>query len=126
MNKFICIFILSLLTVFIISCSNEPQKASINNNINNVVAAELEKIDKGYSDETLKAISVILRTNLTINNVSKKNQQVNNKYLNISNSTKNELLKNKSNNLIEISFNKNNEYHWQKKIKKSKILEFAL
>lgn len=126
MNKFIYILLFSILTIFTISCSKETPKATINNNIDNVVAVELEKIDKGYSDETLKAISVILRTNLTINNTLTNNKPVNEKYLNISKSTRNEYLKNKNNSLIEISFDKNDEYHWQKKIKKSNILEFAL
>ena len=38
----------------------------------------------------------------------------------------NTILKTENNNLIEISLIESDEYHWQKTIKKSKILEFAL
>ena len=44
----------------------------------------------------------------------------------IAQKTKNEVIMDKNNNLIEISLVDNDEYRWQKAIKKSKILEFAL
>ena len=110
----------------IIGCSNTTQKLTSKTDINKIVAVQLENIDKNYSDETLKALSVILRTNQTINNSETTENTPSEKYLEIVNKTKNEVLKDKNNNLIEISLTDNTEYHWQKNIKKSKILEFAL
>lgn len=126
MRKFV-ILIVCIFAIGLISCSKTPQKNICNDNINNLVAIELEKIDNNYSDETLKALSVIVRTNLIINNVNAENKLASEKYQNIANLTKNETLKNNNNNYIEISINQNEEeYHWQKNLKKSKILEFAL
>lgn len=107
------------------ACSKQTVKNDNNININEIVAIKLEEMDKGYSDETLKALSVILRTNLTINNSNTSNATPKEKYLNISKTTRNQVLKNQNNNLIEISLSDNNEYSWQKTIKKSKLLEFA-
>ena len=125
MKKYI-IFILSIIILVFVGCTNQAQKTPPKADINNLVAVELEKIDKNYSNETLRALSVILRTNLTINNQETNNLNPNLKYLEIVNSTKNEVLKNNKNNLIEISLIEKEEYHWQKNIKKSKFLEFAL
>lgn len=107
------------------ACSKQTVKIDNNININEIVATKLEEMDKGYSDETLKALSVILRTNLTINNSNTSIATPKEKYLNISKTTRNQVLKNQNNNLIEISLSDNNEYTWQKTIKKSKLLEFA-
>ena len=110
----------------VVGCTKQTQKTPLKSDIDKLVAINLEKIDKNYSNETLKALSVILRTNLTIKNEEITNLNPNNKYLEIANSTKNEVLKNDKNNLIEISLIEKDEYRWQKNIKKSKILEFAL
>ena len=122
-------YIIILLSIFLLgfsACSNSPQKTVSKAEINNIVASELQKIDKGYHEETLKALSVILRTNININNDNSYNQPINDKYLSIANKTNKEVLKNKNNTLIKICFDNNEEYYWQKNIKKSKLLEFAL
>ena len=125
MKKYI-IFILSIIMFVFVGCTNQAQKTPPKADIDSLVAINLEKIDKNYSNETLKALSVILRTNLTINNEEIKDLVPNNKYLEIVKLTKNEMLKNDKNNLIETSLIEKEEYHWQKTIKKTKILEFAL
>lgn len=108
-----------------VACSKTTSSTNFKYDVNKSVAIELESLDKNYSDETLKALSVILRTNLSINN-KKYNKAPKEKYVKITNQTKNKVLKNKNNNLIEISLDNNEEYSWQKTIKKSKLLEFAL
>lgn len=120
------IILLSILYIGLIGCSTTTQKSTQKTDINKMVAVQLEDIDKNYSNETLKALSVILRTNQIINNIETTEKTPSEKYLEIVNTTKNEILKDKNNNLVEISLNNNSEYHWQKNIKKSKILEFAL
>ena len=120
------IILLSILYIGLIGCSTTTQKLTTKTDINKMVAVQLEDIDKNYSNETLKALSVILRTNQIINNIETTEKTPSEKYLEIVNTTKNEILKDKNNNLVEISLNNNSEYHWQKNIKKSKILEFAL
>lgn len=108
-----------------VACSKTSSNTVSNYDINKSVAAELESIDKNYSEETLKALSIILRTNFSTNN-KQINKQPSQKYLNIANKTSNKVLKNENNNLIEISLDDNEEYSWAKTIKKSKLLEFAL
>ena len=121
------IILLSCLFVFnFISCSNDLSKNSLNKNINNTIAVQLENLDKNYSIETLKALSIILRTNNIINNTDIKNKRASDKYLSIAKQTQNKVIKDSDNNLIEISLDNSEEYHWQKTIKKSLILEFAL
>lgn len=117
--------VMCLFLLYFSACSKQTVKNDNNININEIVATKLEEMDKGYSDETLKALSVILRTNLTINNSNTSIATPKEKYLNISKTTRNQVLKNQNNNLIEISLTDNNEYTWQKTIKKSKLLEFA-
>jgi len=123
--KKILLLIISIFLLGFVACSKTSSKQVSNTDLNKIVAQELESIDKNYSDETLKALSVILRTNILIYN-KQLNKEPNQKYLNLANQTNNKVLKNEKNNLIEISLDNNNEYTWQKSIKKSKLLEFAL
>lgn len=95
-------------------------------NIENNVALELEKLDNNYSDETLKALSIVLRTNIYLSNQESKEKSKNEKYLSIAKSTKSKILSDKNNNIVQISLTNNKDYKWQKTIKKSKLLEFAL
>ncbi len=120
------LIILSILYIGLIGCSEPAKKSPLKEDLNKIVAIKLEEIDKNYSDETLKALSVILRTNHIINNEEVVVNNPNPKYLEIAKNTNNEVIKDKNNNLIEISLIESDEYHWQKTIKKSKILEFAL
>lgn len=124
--KKILLIILSILYIGLIGCSEPAKKSPLKTDIDKMVAIELENIDKNYSEETLKALSVILRTNQTINSKEIKDLKPSQKYLEIAQKTKNEFIMDKNNNLIEISLIDNDEYRWQKAIKKSKILEFAL
>ena len=124
MKKYFVIFVCLMLFIFV-GCTKTS--TSPNFDIDNEVAVELEKMDNNFSDETLKAMSVVLRTNLKIDQIKPaENQNPTKKYLNITKQTKNKVLKNKNNNLIKISFEKPEEYTWQKTIRKSQILEFAL
>lgn len=122
------LFIFSICVIFclFVGCG-KLNKTSSPSLIETTVAAELEKLDNNYSDETLKALSVIIRTNLHINN--KLENQINNpseKYSKIASSTKNKVLKKDDGTLVELSLENSDNYKWQKSIKKSKLLEFAL
>lgn len=124
MKKYFVIFLSLMLFVFV-GCTKTSAPPKFD--IDNAVALELEKMDNGLSDETLKAMSVVLRTNFKIDQIKPdENQKPTEKYLSIAKQTKNKVLRNKNNSLIKISFEKPEEYTWQKTIKKSQILEFAL
>lgn len=113
--------------IFCVSCKN-IEKVEVNHDkINMQIAYSLQKMDENYSDETLKAISVVLRNNILINNSDFDNQEnIDEKYIAIAESTNNYVLKNDNDELIELSFENNENYTWQKNIKKSELLEFAL
>ena len=122
--KNLFLMVLCLFLFGFVACSNTHTKPVSINELNKQIAIELENLDNNYSEETLKALSVVLRNNLTITkNYSTENPT--DKYLKIAESTNKKVLKNKNNNLVEISLENNNEYSWQKTIKKSKLLEFA-
>ena len=124
MKKYFIIF-LSLMLFIFVGCTKTSALPKFD--VDNAVALELEKMDNGLSDETLKAMSVVLRTNFKIDQIKPdENQKPTEKYLSIAKQTKNKVLRNKNNSLIKISFEKPEEYTWQKTIKKSQILEFAL
>lgn len=119
---FLC---LSLILMFFVACEKIEKQESVN--VDTMVAQELEKLDNGYSDETLKAMAVIIRTNLIVDGETKINKmQPNEKYLLLTKSTDYKQLKNKNGSLVKISFEDSPDYTWQKNIKKSDILEFAL
>ena len=115
----LCLFLFGF-----VACSNTHTKPISINELNKQIAIELENLDNNYSDETLKALSVVLRTNLTINK-KQSSKTPTEKYLKVAESTNKKVLKNKNDNLVEISLENNNKYSWQKTIKKSKLLEFA-
>ena len=126
MKKLFCLLI-TLFLITLTSCSNNKQiNISNTSNLENAVAYELEQIDKenNLDDETLKSLSVIIRTNLTLNSdFNNKNYTISAKYKDLANQTKNELLKiNGNTEFIDIS---NDKYTWQKSIQKDKFLEYA-
>lgn len=124
--KKLFIFSFCLLFCLFVGCG-EVNKTSSPNLIETSVASKLEKLDKNYSDETLKALSIIIRTNLYIDNkLENSTTNPSEKYTKIANSTKNKVLKTNNNTLVELSLENNESYKWQKNIKKSKLLEFAL
>lgn len=114
--------------IFCVSCKNIEEVKVNYDEIDLQVAYSLQKLDENYTTETLKAMSVVLRNNILINNNSDFNKDVNldQKYIDIAQLTNNLVLKNNDNDLIELSFENNENYTWQKNIKKSELLEFAL
>lgn len=125
MKKLICI----LLTIFLVSltaCSNNKQEVSNASNLEDIVSYELEQLDKeqNLDNETLKSLSVIIRTNHILNNdLDNQNLHSSTKYKTIANQTKNETLK-INGNLEFISISSNN-YTWKKIIQKDKLLTYA-
>lgn len=119
------IFVLTICICLLFPACKNIKKASSQYNIENAVAVELEKMDDNFSDETLKAMSVVIRTNLLINPIETQ-KKATEKYKKLTLATKDLVLKNNKNNLVEISFEDNNDYLWKKTIKKSEILNFAL
>lgn len=124
MKKLLILFF-SLSILFSISCGKIQTRQEINN-IDRVIATRLQEIDKNYSDETLKALSVAIRNNVLINNNQDYSSDINEKYLKIVRITNNKTLRTENNDLIEISLNNTDDYIWQKNIRKSDILDFAL
>ena len=124
MKRFL-ILLFSLTCLSFISCGT-LNSAKNQQNIDYVIASNLQSMDNNFSDETLKALSVVLRNNIIVKQSYSSSTKPNDKYLKIVKSTKNKMLKDKNNDIIEITFNDTNSYEWQKNIKKSEILEFAL
>lgn len=120
-------FIFTFILITLTACSNKNQTNISNaSNLEDAVAYKLEQIDKNQNldDETLKSLSVVIRTNLTLNN-ELKNQTLtpSNKYKTLVNHTKNETLKiNGNTEFIDIC---TDEYSWKKSISKDKILNYA-
>lgn len=123
MKKIFLLFCCLTLTLFA-SCKQIPKSNSYPN-IESQVAAKLMELDENYSDETLEAMSVVLRTNLIVNHSNENLVCDNEKYLKIANETSNLVLKNNNGSLVEISFENTDDYLWQKSIKKSELLDFA-
>lgn len=124
MKKLVLLFC-SLFLITFVSCKNLPVSNKVDD-IDLLVASEIENLDKNYSDETLKALSVLIRTNLSINATKSNNSHPGEKYRKLTYATKGQVLKNQKGNLVEIGFESHENYSWQKIIKKSKVLEFAL
>lgn len=126
--KKIFLFIFSFIMIFCVSCKNIEEVEVSHDKIDLQIAYLLQKMDENYTNETLKAISVVLRNNTIINNNSSSDfeEDINQKYKDIAQSTNNLVLKNENDDLIELSFKNNENYTWQKNIKKSELLEFAL
>lgn len=124
MKKYLMV-VLSLIMMIFVGCGKLEKQESVN--VDDFVAQKLEKIDNNYSDETLKAMSVIIRTNMIVDNETLNNKtKPSEKYKNLTNTTSYKTLKDKNNNLIKTSFENSPDYTWQKNIKKSDVLEFAL
>lgn len=124
MKKIFSIFV--VLLIFLTSGCSKTTNVSNATNLEDVVAYELEQIDNSQNldDETLKSLSVIVRTNTILNNdFQDKNYTPSKKYKDIVNETKNQTLKINGNvEFIDIS---TQDYEWKKSIKKDKLLEFA-
>ena len=118
--------IIVVLLIFLTSGCSKTTNVSNATNLEDVVAYELEQIDntQNFDDETLKSLSVIIRTNTILNNdFQDKNYTPSQRYKDIVNETKNQTLKINGNaEFIDIS---TQDYEWKKSIKKDKLLEFA-
>ena len=118
--------IIVVLLIFLTSGCSKTTNVSNATNLEDVVAYELEQIDntQNFDDETLKSLSVIIRTNTILNNdFQDKNYTPSQRYKDIVNETKNQTLKINGNaEFIDIS---TQNYEWKKSIKKDKLLEFA-
>ena len=126
MKKLFCL-VLALFLITVTACSNNKQLEISNaSNLEDAVAYELEQIDKenNLDNETLKSLSIIIRTNLTLSgDFDNKNYSTSAKYIDLVNQTKNEILKINGNpEFIDIS---SDNYTWQKSIQKDKFLEYA-
>lgn len=125
MKRFFSIFIILLIFVFI-GCSKTANVSNASN-LEDVVAYELEQLDKeqNLDDETLKSLSVIIRTNHIINNDFQNNTFIpTDKYKNLTKQTLGQTIKIDGNTeFIDIS---TENYEWKKSIKKDELLEFAL
>ena len=115
MKRFI---IFLFLTLFIFNFSACKTFSKSNYSFNDYISDEISKIEniKNYSDETIKTLSIIYRTNLN-NNYDSKNINSDPYIKKLVESTNNKTLKNK----ITLNINSNN---WTEKINKSFILEF--
>lgn len=118
--------IIVVLLIFLTSGCSKTTNVSNATNLEDVVAYELQQIDntQSFDDETLKSLSVIIRTNTILNNdFQDKNYTPSQRYKDIVNETKNQTLKINGNaEFIDIS---TQDYEWKKSIKKDKLLEFA-
>ena len=132
----LCFFIL-LPSICFFGCSNS--KDSTTNSLESRTMFELEQIENidSLSDETIKALSVIIRTNLqNENEESYSYKPSSNKILNLTKSTDGMVLSSDKNTLCEVSAitgisqpEEKTEYFsgnqtWEVEIKKSKILSF--
>jgi len=124
MKKIFSIFV--VLLIFLTSGCSKTTNVSNATNLEDVVAYELEQINstQNLDDETLKSLSVIIRTNTILNNdFQDKNYNPSQRYKDIVNETKNQTLKINGNaEFIDIS---TQDYKWKKSVKKDKLLEFA-
>ena len=134
--KILLITILCFSCFFICSCSNKEDNVSVET-MEHSVAYELSKIDsdKSLDDETLKSLSIIIRTkfynesnnnktpyndidnkkkfstdyiNNVNNNTNNNNYNIDNKYLDIVNSTKKQVIK-KGEELADVDYQLKNE-----------------
>ena len=118
--------IISCLFIFVLVSCGKIQKSEPVNDLNLTIAHQLQALDNNYSDETLKALSIALRNNTMINHNEINDEKVELKYLNIARSTDGKVLKNNKDDLIEISFNKTEDYAWQKNIKKNQPTDLII
>lgn len=131
--KFLSIILIIALTFIFSGCSNKKNQSTTAQTMEYAVAYELSKLEniENLDNETLKALTVVIRTNLSRNpknapqNINK--DSINEKYINISNETKNQILSEDKKTPAEVSYKYNSEEgSWGKEIKKSEILGYML
>lgn len=129
MKLYYCLIFI-FICIFLIGCSNTNNTSYA---INDYVYRELEKIEnvESLNEETIKALSIVIRTNIEDEEINKNvNIEKNNsKLYKIINSTNN-LKLNKKHKYQKFIFDKNNKKNknekWNKSISKSDILKYML
>jgi len=127
MKRISCILLISFSLLLFVACkNNETSNAA---SVDKQVCYELQQIENidTFSEETIKAMSVVIRTNLE-NEKNTKNvnfENFNDKLYKIVKSTSNKKLKQKSTNKKLILKN-NSDKTWQRKINKTDILSYML
>ena len=133
-------FIFCFLSLFIFcACDSNKQiepvaeKQVFADDINNIICQEIQNMENSSSldDETIKALSVIIRTNLKnqendlilTKDTSTVNKSQNQHILNLVKETSGEVLTNEENEPLYLYIDDSNET-WIREIKKSKILKF--
>lgn len=120
---FVCFFIFCFLPFFC-CCSNTKTEASASSQEDLLVLKELEQIENIYSfdDETVKALSIVIRTNNKNSNKSIEEYSPKNEHIyNIVKSTSGKILTFKNKPPV-LNYNKNDD--WVVSIKKFDILKF--
>ncbi len=126
MKKVVCFLLIIITSLTLCSCSkNNVAAATVDTN--KLVAARLEKLDniKSFDDETIKALSVIIRTNILNGNDEEiVLDDVDEKLYNLASQTNGETLSNNENsNNIEYYLG-DEKTNWKKEIKKTELLKF--
>lgn len=122
MKRIIVCFFSFIIFCFCAGCSNSSKTASASS-LDIAVTEELEQIEniESFDDETIKALSVIIRTkkknNFSTSEYSPKNEHI----YNIVKSTTGEVLENNSSN-VNFSYEENDE--WSVEIKKFEVLKY--
>ncbi len=130
MKRLTYVFLL-IFTLFIFSGCTKPIKYDAAESVEHQVANNLESIEniQNVKEETIKALSVITRTNLLqedndfSENSSKTYSEEHKKLYNISNKTAGEVLFD-GENLANIEILQTNNSEWESEIKKSTLLSF--
>ncbi len=124
MKKFICVLFLCLLAFFSVCC--KPASSDNEVDINLMVASKLEEIENidSLEDEVVKALSVIVRTNIL--NSGEENSEYLSKnphILELTKETDGEVLFDEDA-LADVTFSNEKNSSWTQSIKKSKILSY--
>ena len=130
MKKFLSIICIVLVTILFAGCT-KPAKYDAAESLEHHIANNIENINniQKVSDETIKALSVIIRTNSLNENKnfaenSKKTYDENhNKIYLISSQTKGEILTN-NNSISKLEISEDFSPYWETEIKKSSLLSF--
>lgn len=126
MKKIFIFFCFCLSLLVFCSCSTKIQRTQIDQNLDYKIAYLIDEIDKtgSYDDEILKALSVIIRTNIINGNLeTPKLASSFSKGLKISKQTSGEILSVPEKQGLNV-YNTPENYTWKREIKNSELLEF--
>ena len=135
MKKFF-LFLFCFSLIFFVGCEKNDNKnptadpavfeAATTEDENIIIANKISEIESAdsFDNETIKALSVVLRTNLTEDDFKNSSEEISNsKIYELVSSTSGEILTSE-NEPIYINIENEEETAWQKEIKKYKILEY--